>query len=260
MGASVSASKVDSKPGECRADASAECRASEEKPPEPFWERTITDPVAAYTGVLAVLTGILASVSVVQIRFLTRADKLAAKTASNAELAMVSSQRAYLFAEGYKALSETPKGKKGRHWRFRPVWRNSGDTPPNNTVIFTECVVTGPEGLAADYAWPALEKDVGTGVISAKGTSLGGQAPKQIPDGPNTAISPQTVAQVQKGEKIIYLWGWAAYNDVFPSTRRHLTHFCWVCTAFGNPHAADLDALRWDYTQHTRGNYFSDLS
>jgi hypothetical protein len=49
--------------------------ASAGKPPETFWERTESDPVAAFTGVLAVFTLALVVVSAVQIYFLTLADK-----------------------------------------------------------------------------------------------------------------------------------------------------------------------------------------
>jgi hypothetical protein len=48
--------------------------ASASKPPT-FWERTESDPVAAFTGVLAVFTLALVVVSAVQIYFLTLADK-----------------------------------------------------------------------------------------------------------------------------------------------------------------------------------------
>lgn len=216
------------------------------------------DRVADYTEILAWFTGVLAVVSVFQAYFIIRADRTSARTTSNAELAMITSQRAYLFAEGFKALAETPAGQVGNHWRFRPWWRNSGDTPPKDLVVYTQCVVTD-RPLADDYAFTFDTKDSGTGVISAKGSSMGGQAPKQVSGEPNSAISPGEISQVQSGEKLIYLWGWASYNDVFPGTRRHLTHFCWSCVPYGDPMNSDINAIRWDYIQHTRGNYFRDL-
>ena len=223
-----------------------------------LWDRTQNDPITLYTSMLTLFTAVLALFTIFQGRFLVKADRLAEKTSKNAELAMISSQRAYLFAEGYQALYETVKGHSGHHWRFRPTWRNSGDTPPKDTVIYTECLVTDTP-LPNDYKFTFDEKDVGTGVISAKGSTLGGQAPRQINGGPNTAISPSTMRLVQKGTKFIYLWGWASYNDVFPNTPRHLTHFCWAIIPVGDPKARESSNISWNYNQHTRGNYFSDL-
>jgi hypothetical protein len=52
--------------------------------PKPFWKRTLDDPVSAFTGVLALLTGVLATVSIVQIKYLIRADRRAAEASDQA--------------------------------------------------------------------------------------------------------------------------------------------------------------------------------
>jgi len=64
----------------------AEYAVSQYKPPESFWEKTEGDPVATFTGILALLTFILAAVAVFQIYFLKRADKTARVTADAAKL------------------------------------------------------------------------------------------------------------------------------------------------------------------------------
>ena len=49
----------------------------ESNAPESFWKKTASDPIAVYTLALVVFTAVLASVSIVQVYFLTRADKTA---------------------------------------------------------------------------------------------------------------------------------------------------------------------------------------
>jgi hypothetical protein len=71
-----------------------------------FWEKTKTDPIAAYTGVLAVFTLALVIVSSVQIYFLRRSDVTARRSADAALLAAqattkqgdaaIASERAYV--------------------------------------------------------------------------------------------------------------------------------------------------------------------
>jgi hypothetical protein len=58
-----------------------------DKSPESFWERTTADPVAAFTGVLAIFTFVLAVVSIVQIYFLTKADRTARISSDAAKIA-----------------------------------------------------------------------------------------------------------------------------------------------------------------------------
>ena len=50
-----------------------------------FWGRSVCDPVAGFTGVLALFTGALLVVALVQIGFLVRADRGANKMAGIAE-------------------------------------------------------------------------------------------------------------------------------------------------------------------------------
>jgi hypothetical protein len=260
LGASPVAPAPNGQAARACAQTYSKCAAPKQEPPEGFWQRSATDPVAAYTGVLAVLTGILAVVAVVQIRFLIKADKLAARSANTAEKAMISSQRAYLFAEGYKSYFEDPPDgnlERGYGWRFRPIWRNSGDTPPKNLVIYSQCEIRGGP-LPDKYGFPFEMSESGTGVMSAKGNTQGGQAPRQYPDTPSSAVSPDDILHAYAGRKRIFLWGWARYDDVFEGTKRHVTHFCYQVTPVGDPLSREIGALRWDYVQDAQGNYFGD--
>ncbi|HEX3700983.1 MAG TPA: hypothetical protein VHV27_09950, partial [Phenylobacterium sp.] len=67
------------------------------------------------------------------------------------------------------------------------------------------------------------------------------------------------IADAQVQRKYVFLWGWAAYNDAFEGTKRHLTHFCYVLIPVGDGSKRDPNAVRWDYVQSPQGNYFKDL-
>jgi hypothetical protein len=87
---------------------------------------------------------------------------------------------------------------------------------------------------------------------------FGGIAPGEA------AITPQDIVDVQESRKLVYLWGWIRYNDVFPETPQHISHFCWLITATGNPRnfipntpgqPPTAHTLAFQNLLHTEGNY-----
>ncbi len=67
---------------------------------KPFWVRTVDDPVSLFTAILVAFTGVLAVVSVIQIRLLTRADetaKIAANAAMLSAQAVISVERPFVY-------------------------------------------------------------------------------------------------------------------------------------------------------------------
>jgi len=66
-----------------------------------FWERTTDDPVAAFTAALVLFTAVLAGVSMIQVRFLIRADetaRIAATAAKRSADAVRSIERPWMVA------------------------------------------------------------------------------------------------------------------------------------------------------------------
>ena len=82
------------------------CPAPHKDPQESFWEKTTTDPVAVYTGLLAVFTFALVSVSAVQITYLIKADNRAAAADNRAVEAEKRIASAAALAEKQLDLSE----------------------------------------------------------------------------------------------------------------------------------------------------------
>jgi hypothetical protein len=231
---------------------------------------TTDEKLADYTWWLAVLTGALVTVSAGQGYFLLRADKTArisaeaakataiktAEMANIAREAMVSGERAFVFATGINPYWEVDKSGL-YHWRFRPNWKNSGDTPTKHMTMHSECVLrTTPLPIGFEFNYPTT--DIGAALIAPNTESGGGIAPRF----PAAAISPQDILDVQAGLKILYFFGWAKYFDVFPDTPQHITRFCWQIVILGDPLAYDPGVspqnLTFPNVYHHEGNCADD--
>jgi hypothetical protein len=57
-------------------------------------------------------------------------------------------------------------------------------------------------------------------------------------------FSPLLLEGIEAGKGILYIWGWATYNDVFPGTAKHVTRFAVRLLIGGNP----LDSVRCTFT------------
>jgi hypothetical protein len=90
--AAISITQSNGSNGYSEAEYNTSGRAAEPKQPESFWQKTETDPVAAFTGTLAIFTFALVVISAVQIYYLNRSDKTARLTAEAALKAAEASQ------------------------------------------------------------------------------------------------------------------------------------------------------------------------
>ena len=195
---------------------------------------------AVATIIIAAFTGTLWGAT-------TRSNKL---TREN----LVADRRAFVFAFGLNGFWERDRTTGQYNWRFRPLWQNSGETPSRNLRIHTGCDLRDaplPPGFNFNDGTP------GTGLISPKATLSGGLAPQHS----EAAITPQNILDVQASRKFLYVWGWARYRDVFPGSKEHVTHFCWVITPVGDPLAYVPGAqppapggLAFHTMHHTEGN------
>lgn len=215
--------------------------------------------LAYYTKVLAWVAGLQFLALVGQVIFLRLAFRESKRAADIARDAMVAGERAFVFATQVNSFWELDQGTGLYHWRFRPTWQNSGDTPTKIMTIHTECVLRDtPLPLGFNFNYPTNEIGTG-GLIPPKITHMGGLVPR------SAAISPQDILDVQAGRKYLYLWGWARYNDVFPGTPQHITRFCWSLVPVGDPRAyspgskpGDPGSLTFDFIYHAEGNCADD--
>jgi hypothetical protein len=125
------------------AQTSAHANTAQNQPPKPLrqrlsiiWQRTWTDPVAFYTFVLSIFTGLLAVVSATQIIFLIRTDKITRITAEAAQKSadhIPRVERAYLSGGGAPSNLQPidPQNIRAgiRHMNFMLDINNYGKTP-----------------------------------------------------------------------------------------------------------------------------------
>ena len=143
--------------------------------------------------------------------------------------AFISDKRAFVFTSGLQHYWEID-GTGAYNWRFRPIWKNSGNTQTKRLRLYTECELRdSPLPLGFDFTTTRYQW--GTGFSAPQTTYVGGIAPPYT----LSAITPQDIIDVQQGRKYLYLWGWASYFDVFPNTPEHITRFCWSIAPVGDP-------------------------
>jgi hypothetical protein len=248
LGWQASYAPTDSEKRQCEEAATKEGRKAEEC--KTFWEKTTTDPVAFFTLWLVVFTGGL-TVSTI---LLWRAGE---RQTSIARQAMVAGERAFIFTTNVSPFWEIDPATNLYSWRFRPLWKNSGDTPTRRMIMHSECVLRiTPLPPGFDFNYPTM--DIGSALIPPNTETGGGLAPRF----PVPAISPQDLLDVQSGRKFLYFWGWARYYDVFPDTPQHITRFCFQILVLGNPLTYNPTATPQNLTfpsiHHTEGNCADD--
>jgi hypothetical protein len=209
-----------------------------------FWETASTDPVAVFTGALVVVGGIQATLFLWQLTLIRRnlvdtkeaadAAKLSSDVAYKSLL--LSKETAQRQLRAYVSLKQFGKNaivdSKSNAiigWSFNIVWQNTGATPTRDMLShasirfesnnvpddfrFTDMWIIGKEQVY--YPTTLLSKGTFTDDIGA--------------------FSIEQLQEVIRGNKTLYFYGWADYNDVFSDTERHRTEFCAQVLFPGDP-------------------------
>ena len=192
--------------------SNTERTSPKQEPSETIWQRTTTDPIALYTLVLAIFTGLLFIVSAIQGGFLLRADKTARITAEaarkSADIA-AAAQRALVFGKGFDVASNRFSARI-KEYVFWVKWENVGPTPATDVRSWINY-----------QAFPVAEN---------REPSFG-----QLRGGASTVFGPQTTGQSEymaiplatmienwRRETEIYVWSRVEYRDVLnPSVIHH---------------------------------------
>jgi hypothetical protein len=172
--------------------------------------------------------------------------------------ALIGNNRAFVFVPSFGQYWERDPATNRYNWRLRPILRNSGGTPTRNMTMFVECEIRNTP-LPAGYSFTPQAGNTATVTIPPNLDLQGGQVPRM----PGAAITPQDIIDVQNGRKFIYLWGVLRYSDVFPRTRPHITRYCYIITATGDPltfvpntpgQPPTPGTLAFQMTHHSEGN------
>jgi hypothetical protein len=195
------------------------------------------EALAYYTLWLMVFTGILAVATVglggatlglyftgeKQIALTGDAAAAAQKAADVSELALISTQRAFVFV---KQLVDP--GPTTGDAPILVQWENSGTTPALNIIDRTN-IVSMTDPMPDDYPFVDKTTKPHPNVASYL-------APKAILHGPEIRIPAQIIERCALGGYYLYIYGWINYDDIFD--KRHRTEFSYqvtVGTAHGNP-------------------------
>jgi hypothetical protein len=188
-----------------------------------------THNLADYTFWLAILTGFLGFIGIIQIAFLIRGDRVtkrsadAARDSANAardainesKLSAQREHRAYVGVVDYIS-SPHHEGAVLTAWQSQLVFRNDGNTPAKNVQTLIEPYVSNtqldhtfeiPNGIAAFHSLTLLN-------------------PHSSVESSRVQFSIRDVNLARTGDKFLYLWGWIEYDDVFVGSKRHRTEFC----------------------------------
>jgi hypothetical protein len=176
----------------------------------------------------------------------TQTTNLAGDTkdlAQTSKDALESVQRAFVFATGLDAIRIEDSGDptKISSVDFSITWENNGTTPTRNMTSHFSWF-TPPSVVPDNFNYP----------------DLGDQKPTPIALGPKTighttpiSVPAADITKIMNHEEILYIWGWAHYQDVFPKTKTHITRFCTEITGFqGNPLLSSPNAVSRPITQN----------
>ncbi len=153
-------------------------------------------------------------------------------------------QRAFVFPAEYVFRMERAERSIG----INAVWKNGGDTPTRNLRIsITEGQRKAP--LPADFDFRSDDRE----------TYGGGPLPILVL-GPHASVSAvreaeipfSAVPDINSGRELVYLWGYARYDDVFGAP--HLTRYCVQITSIETELTGNTSDVTGSHVPCDRGN------
>lgn len=186
-----------------------------------FWwnnlsERERRDRITvAMEVIIASATTIYAIISLLQWRAIGESNRI------NRE-ALMSVQRAFVNLKTIEIAAA--QNTQGEHigWSFVPQWENSGSTPTKVLRQHSNCIPR-TEPLSESFDFPDFGPDKNQDSLIAPKATISSHILPPVPSG--------ILVEVQKRKLRFYLWGWAAYRDVFQKSKVHLTEFCYELTS-----------------------------
>jgi hypothetical protein len=198
-----------------------------------LWDRWFPDSISLYTLFLVVFTAVLAIGGVYQLKFLGRAEQIAAKTAEaakdSADIAresLIATQRAFLRVANFPWLWRPDFDRPGKYfYDITPLVENAGNTPTvDMKLIVTSALRDMPLPDNFDFTY---------GDVKPEPSLIGGH---QTIGAHRAYILDDDLLAVQKHDKFFYIWGTITYRDVFKGTPLRTTEFCTeINRVMGNP-------------------------
>jgi hypothetical protein len=137
------------------------------------------------------------------------------------------SLRAYVSVQKI-AVSGLPNGNNSETvWYIGPVWENTGNSTARRLKASSDCKpgALGDNGIL-DYAGTSKRPHFFSRILAPHQPTVGRACQKTADE----------LADIQKDNKQITVWGSAEYRDIFDA--RHKTRFCSQVQIFGDPRVA----------------------
>jgi len=193
-------------------------------------KRDLDRRMTEYTGYTVAVTFLMAGIAAVQaVMFIVqlwmmggslRVSKLASEAAKDSadisRASMEIGQRAYVHYSGLEIMSILDESNGNLSWRFRPAWRNTGNTPTRECRIYARREIW-PDGIPLDVSWDIPPEIVFSPVTVPPGEQILGDM---------CYFSGQQLADAQSGKARLFIWGSAEYRTVFPTSSLYSTRFC----------------------------------
>ncbi|WP_322414179.1 hypothetical protein [Mesorhizobium huakuii] len=167
---------------------------------ETFWERTVSDPVALSTVIIALFTVVLGIGTWVLVLDGRRHSRHALR-------AYVFADKAWFFDLGRPEGKRRIKAKEGIVG-CSVVITNSGETPAYNMIHWGAIALCNPAEQDAVLVVPALD------LTQNSNTLAPGGANSKTLFRPGK-ITPAEIAEVKAGTMLLYLYGRIEYDDIF---------------------------------------------
>jgi hypothetical protein len=220
-------------PAQNPANRTPQQATTQHQPQESFWERTTADPVAFWTLWLVLFTAVLAGASIIQMRFLIRADRTAAKAADAAAKAAEATEasvatmretaerqlRAYVALDYMDLVSARDASYGGYEAQY--VIRNSGETPAYDVRLAMQCRVR-EYPLTAEL--PIVTDDQ---LGPAAPLNPGGEINRIVRDTEAAAKNDIHYGVMRDYTDAVYYFGLVTYRDAFGKNHRTKFRMYW---------------------------------
>lgn len=198
--------------------------------------------LVVFNGLLVVVGGVNCLLIFWTLKATTTSANAAEKSARVAEQALIAGQRAFISVSFRVSANKNTYDGKIYSYSFTPVWFNAGNTPTRNMENHVN-IHRFEKEIAEDWDFPNLWN---AKVPADKRLPIPlGVSPKNTVDGQTLGVDIKTIQDVIDGKKVLYFWGSAAYNDVFPDTERHVTRFAVQIVAGGKPE--EPEHMSWSF-------------
>lgn len=132
--------------------------------------------------------------------------------------ALVRVQRAFITIDTVPEMQTSLNNGVQSMW-FAFYIENSGTTPTRRLEAHINWL-EAPGTMPSNFAFP----DAGAAERNKLVPVIGPKAKFPLIAGP---ISREFIEKLYRNEVHLYIYGWAAYNDIFDKTPRHITRFCY---------------------------------